>query len=60
MANPLASANAPRRVTVTIRMEADMLKQLDCLAARTFHSRNGLITFIFRYALENYEKMEPR
>ncbi len=40
---------------ITIRIKEDILRQLDCIAADSNHSRNELINIILRYGIENLE-----
>ena len=41
--------------TVTIRLKAETIEQLDRIAKETCRSRTGLINLMIRYGLENCE-----
>lgn len=41
--------------TISIRLKAETIEQLDRIAKETYRSRNGLIKVMIRYGLENCE-----
>ena len=41
--------------TISVRLKAKTVEQLDKIAKETYRSRNGLIKVLIRYGLENCE-----
>jgi predicted transcriptional regulator len=49
----IVKKNAEESVVTSIRIDKDILEQLDVMANKSHRSRNQLINMALRYALEN-------